>query len=61
MDIAVTPASLGGSIAAIASKSDVHRLMICGLLSDAPVVIRGVSRCNDIDATALPLLALGSI
>ena len=60
MDIAVTPVSLGGSIAAIASKSDVHRLMICGLLSDAPVVIRGVSRCNDIDATARCITALGA-
>ena len=60
MDIAVTPASLDGCIAAIASKSDVHRLMICALLSDGPVVIRGVSRCNDIDATARCITALGA-
>lgn len=60
MDIRIRPACLSGSVAAIASKSDVHRLMICALLSGSPVTVQGVSRSDDIDATARCITALGA-
>ena len=60
MDIGIRPACLSGSVAAIASKSDVHRLMICALLSGSPVTVQGVSRSDDIDATARCITALGA-
>ena len=60
MDIGISPGIKGGKIDSIASKSDVHRLMICALLCDKPVVIKGVSRCADIDATTACIRALGA-
>lgn len=58
--VTITPSALAGTIPAIASKSHVHRLLICAALSDAPhrIVCRGTSR--DIEATARCLSALGA-
>ena len=36
MDAIITPRSLGGDIAAIPSKSHLHRLLICAALGDLP-------------------------
>ncbi|MBQ2866073.1 MAG: 3-phosphoshikimate 1-carboxyvinyltransferase [Clostridia bacterium] len=60
MDIKLTPSALKGDVYSIASKSDVHRLMICALLSGGAVRINGVSRCADTDATAACITALGA-
>ena len=60
MGIGMSSTSITGKVDSIASKSDVHRLMICALMCDKPVVIKGVSRCADIDATADCITALGA-
>jgi len=60
LDIKLTPSVIGGKVSAIASKSDVHRLMICAALCDSDVTIKGVSRCADTDATASCIEALGA-
>ena len=60
MDIKLSPSILSGEVSSIASKSDVHRLMICALQCSEAVVIKGVSRCADIDATAACVSGLGA-
>ena len=54
----ISPAALGGAVAAIPSKSAAHRLLICAALAGAPdaVVCDGTSR--DIDATRACLHAI---
>ena len=61
MDIRITPAALNGRLAAITSKSDAHRALICAALCDGvtDVVIHDVNR--DINATADCLSALGAV
>ncbi|MBQ8506752.1 MAG: 3-phosphoshikimate 1-carboxyvinyltransferase [Clostridia bacterium] len=56
----ITPRRLQGEIAAIPSKSEAHRLLICAALADKPtrVVPGGISQ--DIDATMRCLNALGA-
>lgn len=39
MDISITPAALTGTVEAVESKSDAHRLLICAALSDKPTEI----------------------
>ncbi len=60
MDIRITPRKLTGSIAAITSKSDAHRCLICAALCNGTteVVINDSNR--DIEATAGCLAALGA-
>lgn len=58
-DIKISPAILSGLVPSIGSKSDIHRLLICAALCDEPTVIKGVTRSDDIDATAQCLRALG--
>ncbi len=60
MHITITPHALSGSIQGVPSKSQAHRLLICGALSrgESRLLIREVSR--DIEATADCLRALGS-
>ncbi|MBQ4426447.1 MAG: 3-phosphoshikimate 1-carboxyvinyltransferase [Oscillospiraceae bacterium] len=60
MDYKVYPAPLGGTIAAIPSKSDVHRLLICAALSDKRTEIFCPAVSEDITATARCLTALGA-
>ena len=59
MRVTISPASLGGSIRSIASKSQAHRLLICAAFAKAPtrIVCRELSK--DIEATADCLRALG--
>ncbi len=51
MTIAVSGHTLSGNTAIIASKSAVHRLLICAALCDTPTVIEGVTYSEDIEAT----------
>jgi 3-phosphoshikimate 1-carboxyvinyltransferase len=62
MDAIITPRSLGGDIAAIPSKSHLHRLLICAALGDLPLKIPyPVSVMpEDIRATVGCLASLGS-
>jgi 3-phosphoshikimate 1-carboxyvinyltransferase len=50
----------GGSIAAIASKSAAHRLLICASLADSKTFVRCTERSQDIDATAKCVKSLGA-
>ena len=61
MDIKIMPGSLNGKLAAITSKSDAHRALICAALCDGvtDVMIHDVNR--DIQATAECLSALGAV
>lgn len=56
----LTPHPLGGEIAAIASKSQAHRYLICAALADGISHIRCDERSADIDATVRCLNALGA-
>ena len=61
MDITIQPGKLCGSIAAIPSKSQAHRLLICAALADAPTELTCPDTNRDIEATAECLNALGAI
>jgi len=60
MEIRVTPAALSGTVAAIPSKSHLHRLLICAALADAPTRIIAAASSRDIEATVGCLNALGA-
>ncbi len=60
MDIKITHPARGGTIAAIASKSQAHRLLICSALAHEPSHIVCRETSDDIDATARCLCALGA-
>ncbi len=60
MDITITPGKLDGSIAAIPSKSQAHRLLICAAFSDKPTTLICPQTNQDIEATASCLRALGA-
>lgn len=63
MNVRILPSTLSGSIAAIASKSDVHRLLFCAAQADAPVTIElhsGALLSDDILATVDVLRQLGA-
>jgi len=56
----ITPAPLGGTVSAIASKSDAHRLLILAALSQGETRLVMEQRSEDIDATISCLRALGA-
>ena len=60
MDIIIQPGKLSGSIQAIPSKSQAHRLMICAAFADKPTELTCPDTNRDIEATADCLRALGS-
>lgn len=60
MNVKISPASLGGEVAAIASKSDAHRVLICAALSDTPCELELTTSSEDIEATAQCMRALGA-
>ncbi len=60
MDIRLLPSRLSGHINATASKSDVHRLLICSALSVSDTELIVPQRSADIDATVRCLTALGA-
>ena len=59
MKAVITPRQLHGSVSAIASKSQAHRMLICAALADAPSRIYCRELSRDIEATAECLRALG--
>ena len=60
MDMMISPGRLSGSIAAIPSKSQAHRLLICAAFSDGETELLCPDTNKDIEATAACLRALGA-
>lgn len=60
MDITITPGKLSGTVAAIPSKSQAHRLLICAAFADEPTDILCPETNQDIEATADCLRSLGA-
>lgn len=61
MEMRVLPSALNGEIAAIDSKSDVHRLLICAALSRRPTEMKISNRSKDIQATLDCLGEMGCV
>lgn len=57
----VFPAKLCGSVNAPPSKSCSHRALICAALSDSPVRLEGLSKCDDVMLTLACLKKLGAV
>lgn len=60
MDITISPKKLRGTVTAIPSKSQAHRMLICAAFADAPVRLHCPEVNRDIEATANCLNALGA-
>lgn len=60
MDITIKPGTLSGTIQAIPSKSQAHRLLICSAFADKPTELICPDTNKDIEATADCLNALGA-
>ncbi len=60
MNVRITPGKAVGTAAVPPSKSMAHRLLICAGLSEGESVIRGISDCEDVQATLDCLRALGA-
>ena len=60
MNVTITPATLSGTIAAIPSKSHLHRLLICAALGDTEIRLPCPMLSQDIEATTRCLNALGA-
>lgn len=60
MDLRIFPGKLAGQTAAIPSKSQAHRLLICTALADGPTQLYCAQSNRDLDATAACLNALGA-
>ena len=60
MDITIYPNKLSGSVSAIPSKSQAHRLLICAAFADVPTTLFCPQTNQDIEATADCLRALGA-
>ena len=60
MDLTITPGKLSGTLTAIPSKSQAHRLLICAAFSDGPTELICPATNRDIEATCDCLNALGA-
>lgn len=60
MNITIQPGKLRGTVAAIPSKSQAHRLLICAAFADKETRLRCEQTNRDIEATAACLNALGA-
>lgn len=60
MDLTIYPTRLNGTINAIPSKSQAHRLLICAAFSDTVTILRCPQTNQDIEATVDCLTALGA-
>ena len=60
MDITIYPSQLSGSIAAIPSKSQAHRMLICAAFAESATTLQCPQTNRDIEATADCLRALGA-
>lgn len=59
MTVTVLPSRLSGTVAAIASKSVLHRLLICAALSEGETRIESVTMSRDTSATMSAAAGLG--
>ncbi len=59
MKVRITPSTLNGTVKAVDSKSQLHRILICAALSDEQTVINCKDFSEDIYATIKCLEALG--
>ncbi len=60
MDIRIRPSVLSGSVNIPPSKSISHRALVCAALAKGESRIKGLLKCEDIDATRGALEALGA-
>ena len=60
MDLTIQPRKLSGTVAAIPSKSQAHRYLICAAFSDSPTQLICPQTNLDMEATANCLRALGA-
>lgn len=60
MDITIHPGKLSGTVQAIPSKSQAHRLLICAAFSQNPTTLICPATNQDIEATADCLRSLGA-
>lgn len=60
MDITIYPKKLSGTVNAIPSKSQAHRLLICAAFSNSETILYCPATNQDIEATANCLSALGA-
>lgn len=60
MDITIYPGTLSGTVTAIPSKSQAHRLLICAAFADRETTLFCPETNRDIEATADCLRALGA-
>ena len=60
MDITITPGKLSGTITAIPSKSQAHRLLICAAFANNETTLICPDTNRDIEATVDCLNALGA-
>lgn len=60
MDITIFPRKLSGTVTAIPSKSQAHRLLICAAFADRPTTLLCPDTNQDIEATAGCLRTLGA-
>lgn len=60
MDVIIYPGKLSGNIAAVPSKSQIHRYLICAALADQETTLFSSQTSNDILATVNCLNALGA-
>ena len=60
MTATIYPSPLAGTVPAIASKSQAHRMLICAALADRPTTVACPTLSADITATADCLRALGA-
>ena len=60
MDITINPGKLRGSVTAIPSKSQAHRLLICAAFADSKTRLICPETNRDIEATAACLRSLGA-
>ena len=61
MNVRIAPAPLAGTLPAIPSKSDAHRMLICAALADRTTVLSLPRTSADIDATCACLESLGAV
>lgn len=60
MDVCIQPRTLSGTLRAIPSKSEAHRMLICAALSDSRTALYLPGGSEDISATMNCLTALGA-
>ena len=60
MNVTIYPKKLSGTVTAIPSKSQAHRLLICAAFAEGETILRCPDTNRDIEATAECLRALGA-